>query len=647
MKIFISHSSNDAAYGRALVNLLTGVGVDHESIVFTSDAAYGIPVGKNIFDWLKEQIADRPFVIFLLSSDYYSSIACLNEMGAAWIVENQHTAIFTPIFQLDDARFRNGALDPREIGFYINDEDRVTEFIDSLRSNFTITDKQAVISRKRREFLDSIGSISPKDSVAGEARGAEVVSPHKQEQSGKAALEGLQVPDPSSSVSEFEHQFIFGLLCRDEEHSTKVSETYLATLAPEDLDAIGEWDSFCELNKLKWTEHGDLSRLSTLGDEYGENSSVHEHVARGYLHFDDFEKAKSHFRIAIKYTEDRSKKLGLLGDLAEISQELVSTEEVSEILQEMRDLVKGPEDEELLLAKLTNLSDWYKDDVLKAAMLERELAIDPTDTSKRFDLAYLYSQTGKEALSMFHYEKIPANQRNGMTWNNLGVAYRHFSIKGKSINAFRKAEEKGETLAMSNLAYELMGSGFLPEAEEILRKAQSNSIYHDNVASALVRLKEIPGKERAAHEDKLKGVTSKSQFLSHVGEHLWLQAPNITSDTMSDSDCELIIRIEGDLFFASGSFQRKAPPLGNSLSGTIIREKDETYTVEYRGRFIGKVVIGERTKKKEGSGPTVSTLLGISETTQKFIIVMPEGDKEVRGMVGNDLSVFSLASKEI
>lgn len=160
MKIFISHSSKNEDYGRALVNLLTGVGIDHDSIVFTSDTSYGIPVGKNIFDWLKAQISERPYVIYLLSQDYFSSVACLNEMGAAWVVENQHAAIFTPNFDLNDASFRSGALDPREIGFFIDHEDRVTEFIETLRANFKITPNQVVINNKRREFLDLVRSIS-------------------------------------------------------------------------------------------------------------------------------------------------------------------------------------------------------------------------------------------------------------------------------------------------------------------------------------------------------------------------------------------------------------------------------------------------------------------------------------------------------
>jgi hypothetical protein len=160
MKIFISHSSKNANYGNALVDLLTGVGINHDSIIFTSNTSYGIPVASNIFIWLRSRISEQPFVIYLLSPEYYSSVACLNEMGAAWVVENQHAAIFTPNFDLNSSDYRNGVLDPREIGFFISDEDRVTEFIESLRENFAITTNQIVIKNKRRMFIETIKLIS-------------------------------------------------------------------------------------------------------------------------------------------------------------------------------------------------------------------------------------------------------------------------------------------------------------------------------------------------------------------------------------------------------------------------------------------------------------------------------------------------------
>jgi len=159
MKIFISHSSKNTNYGQALVELLTGIGIKSDQIIFTSNTAYGIPIGQNIFNWLKNRINEKPHVIYLLSQEYYSSIACLNEMGAAWVIENEHTMIFTPNFELDSHEFHNGVLDPREIGFYIDNEERLTAFIESLKISFGISAGIVLVNQKVKGFLKQIESF--------------------------------------------------------------------------------------------------------------------------------------------------------------------------------------------------------------------------------------------------------------------------------------------------------------------------------------------------------------------------------------------------------------------------------------------------------------------------------------------------------
>ena len=158
MKIFISHSSRNKFYGDKLVDLLRSVGVKENEIIFTSNPAYGIPVGQNIFNWLKSQITEKPFVIYLLSEEYYQSIACLNEMGAAWIIENKHAALFTPNFNLSSKEFQSGALDPREIGFYINDEERILSFLHLLSEDFEISKSHIIISQGVKRFIGEIGN---------------------------------------------------------------------------------------------------------------------------------------------------------------------------------------------------------------------------------------------------------------------------------------------------------------------------------------------------------------------------------------------------------------------------------------------------------------------------------------------------------
>jgi hypothetical protein len=158
MKIFISHSSKNKFYGDKLVELLRNVGVKENEIIFTSNAAYGIPVAQNIFNWLKSQITEKPFVIYLLSEEYYQSIACLNEMGAAWIIENKHAAIFTPNFNFSSKEFQSGALDPREIGFNINDEDRILSFLELISEDFEISKNHIIISQSIKKFTTEISN---------------------------------------------------------------------------------------------------------------------------------------------------------------------------------------------------------------------------------------------------------------------------------------------------------------------------------------------------------------------------------------------------------------------------------------------------------------------------------------------------------
>lgn len=159
MKIFISHSSKNKDYGNALVELLRGVGINEDEIIFTSNNAYGIPIGQNIYNWLKSQITEKPFVIYLLSKEYYASIACLNEMGAAWVIENEHAMLFTPNFDLSSKEFQNGAIDPREIGFYIDDEERLLSFIQHLDKYFSVSKNAVIVNQKLKKYLEEIAII--------------------------------------------------------------------------------------------------------------------------------------------------------------------------------------------------------------------------------------------------------------------------------------------------------------------------------------------------------------------------------------------------------------------------------------------------------------------------------------------------------
>ena len=133
-KIFISHSSGDIEYIRLLINLLEDIGLSEEDVFCSSVQGYGIPLGQDIYDWLLTQFKEfNLHVIFALSSNYYKSVACLNEMGAAWVLKKKYDNILLPGIDFDEIK---GAINPNQISIKLDSETdelrhRLNEFKES------------------------------------------------------------------------------------------------------------------------------------------------------------------------------------------------------------------------------------------------------------------------------------------------------------------------------------------------------------------------------------------------------------------------------------------------------------------------------------------------------------------------------------
>ena len=119
-KIFISHSSLDKDYVSLLVELLEGIGLNESQIFCSSIPGFDIPLNEDIYNYLKLQFDSYSLhVIYILSDNYYNSVACMNEMGAAWILQNKYTTILLPGFAFKEIE---GAINPRQIGLKLDNE---------------------------------------------------------------------------------------------------------------------------------------------------------------------------------------------------------------------------------------------------------------------------------------------------------------------------------------------------------------------------------------------------------------------------------------------------------------------------------------------------------------------------------------------
>ncbi|MBS5369840.1 MAG: toll/interleukin-1 receptor domain-containing protein [Coprobacillus cateniformis] len=121
--IFLSHSSSDKLYGDALEKFLIGLGVENNQLIYTSHPLHKIPLDENIYNYLRKNISREIFMIILWSNKYLDSPACLNEMGAAWVVQCDYTNIYVPNFSFGNPKYHQCAVDTRKMGAVLNGDE--------------------------------------------------------------------------------------------------------------------------------------------------------------------------------------------------------------------------------------------------------------------------------------------------------------------------------------------------------------------------------------------------------------------------------------------------------------------------------------------------------------------------------------------
>ena len=166
-KIFISHATKDCEYAKQLVNLLVHMGIRETDQIFCSSiGGTGIPLREHIYNHIKQEFQQFDiYVIMLLSENYYNSPACLNEMGATWILDLPDMPILLPGFSFSRIE---GAEDNRRIAIKLDADDiseKLLEFRDTITTFFDIAHTNSaseinIWSRHQKEFIDAVTEIA-------------------------------------------------------------------------------------------------------------------------------------------------------------------------------------------------------------------------------------------------------------------------------------------------------------------------------------------------------------------------------------------------------------------------------------------------------------------------------------------------------
>ena len=138
-RIFVSHAEKDGEIVREFVELLYHIGLSEENIICSSISEIGIPIRVDIYEYLRNLIdSDDIITIFMLSKNYYASVACLNEMGAVWMKQTDYYTVLLPGFTFEQIK---GAINPNKKGIQLDEvnlRDNLTSFKNSITELFQL-----------------------------------------------------------------------------------------------------------------------------------------------------------------------------------------------------------------------------------------------------------------------------------------------------------------------------------------------------------------------------------------------------------------------------------------------------------------------------------------------------------------------------
>lgn len=161
--LFISHASADIKYVQPLVELFADIGLNNETMFCSSVPDYHIPMDNDIYDYLKSLFDNYDLhVVFMLSDNYYQSAACLNEMGASWVLRKRYSTVLLPKFDFPAIK---GAVNPTQISLKLDNDNidelkvRLGELKDIISNEFGISVPSNRWEKKRDTFISTINSL--------------------------------------------------------------------------------------------------------------------------------------------------------------------------------------------------------------------------------------------------------------------------------------------------------------------------------------------------------------------------------------------------------------------------------------------------------------------------------------------------------
>lgn len=461
------------------------------------------------------------------------------------------------------------------------------------------------------KLLHMIASLSADSQVSEAPESGEPATLMTDEKPGDA---DWLIPDHRWHRDSYELAYMHYIAIDDDARAAEIEASFLASAIGSSDEERASWSAFSEYIRISFGRGGRIEKIAAIAAQYTQSAGVLRHLALAHNRMGEQLKAAEIFILASRLSSSPVDRINLLGEAVQAAAEKdVATAQVA--LSEAKAIASGQEALESLVLTIENeFSKTRNEPGFLFAAMERLLEQNPDDHSKRFELAYAYSDAGMADMAMYHYSRIPYGDRTEMAWNNLGVSYENQKLASKAVWAYRRSVREGGTLAASNLAHKYLGAGFVEEAREIAETAANVADHHKNVDSVLAQIKGVPEKESEEEKKMISSSQDVSMFYKKMGAALAVNEMQSIDGKWLLDGVELRVDLRNGQFTAIGTTEETSAGLRRLVPAGSV----ETVEIVIRGVARGRAVYGTYEKKKRGGG----TLLGMWPNDEKETLAL-------------------------
>lgn len=423
----------------------------------------------------------------------------------------------------------------------------------------------------------------------------------------------------------YEHRYFVAVFTDHDDAAREIDRSFRASALCRDDETLAVWEARCDWVQIQAGNSRSVGRFRKKVDQYPANALLRDLLGRALKHYGNVEEARDTFAVAAEISTDLVLTSRAIERALGCDEEIPANElrKYQAVLMKTMGADSHPPDD--VLSALRSIATRLGLDELARGIDEVRVRAEPDNISLRFELGLRDSNDRRHALSLHHYLAIPPGERNGTTWNNLGVTYSNLQLPGRAVEAYLMGSAKGETIADGNLAHKLVAAGFFDDAKRRAEGAIKVEGHHNNVVEALTAIQTAKEEEQQKEGEAQGTAKAERDHLLAIGGAGLTHETADFSGSWNTPDGLIVLAASPDGTWTGRGVKETEAPVGLGLMFSPVSGRRSISDVEYKLVRFGDVLEGTVSRVPRDDRPSSLLGLGIGSSDRK-VVITPAGD---------------------